>query len=199
MGDSIIRWAAVHILEKGPPEDPDFKLGLMVDSVCWKGRSGRRLAQFKEDFPFLCATSQHLPSVILIHLGTNDIVNTPVQEIQWTFQQAMSLIFKHVHNPFLIFSEILPRLYYKGAINQKKVEKTRKTLNRRIRALMGRCGGHVIRHPMFSQEQVHLFRKDGTHLTAEGNELFLKDVKEGLRYFQLYPQFFVYPPFPINL
>ena len=123
-------------------------------------------------------------------------MTTPVQIIQWTFQQCIQLINMYIQNPIIIFSEILPRIFYKGAMNQRKVEKLRKTLNRRIRALMGRYGGHVIRHPDFTQDQVQLYREDGTHLTAEGNDLFLNDIEGGLRYFQLYPHLFVYPPFP---
>ena len=196
VGDSIIRWAATHILETGPPEDPDFKLGLKVVDVCWKGRGGRRLTHFAEDFKYMCQGSRKLPSVILLHLGTNDIMNSPIQSLQWSFQQCIHLINSLIIRPTIIFSEILPRLYYKGARDEKRVERLRKTINRRFRALLGRCGGHVIRHPGFTQQQVNLYREDGVHLSSQGNVLFLKDLEGGLRYFQLYPQFFAFPPIP---
>ena len=195
VGDSIIRWSAHHILVKGP-DDPEFNLGLSMCNIAWKGFSGLRLSQFIERFNSIQMRCKDHPSVLVIHLGTNDLVSTPIQNIQWTIQQCLDFVYSRFPGILVVFSEVLPRVHYPGAISHDKVEKARKTLNRRVRSLLGRVGGHVIRHPSIKRESTHLFRHDGVHLSVEGLGLFLKDLQEGLRYFLLYPHLFSYPPFP---
>ena len=172
--------------------EPDFNLGIPGARIIWKGYSGMKLTDFERKLS-LASTSP--PSVLLVHLGTNDLVGTPIQEIQWRLQQCLLSVSKHLPLTRLVWSEILPRLHYKGASSQAKVETARKTLNRRFRTLVGRFGGHIIRHPNFQQNARHLYRKDGIHLSEVGQNVFLQDLKEGLQCFQLYPSIFSYPLF----
>ena len=194
IGDSIVRWAAWHILHK-EPSNPDLNLGLELADVVWKGWSGMRLHHTLENLRMWCINSKDLPSIILLHVGTNDLIRTPVQEIQWLVQQLVKEIYELIPHVSIIWSEILPRLAYRGARDQVKVNIARKTLNRRVRAIMGRCGGHIIRHAEFNASRTELFRKDGIHLSPDGNDLLVNNFTEGLRFFMLYNNMFNYPPF----
>lgn len=55
---------------------------------------------------------------------------------------------------------------------------------KRISAYLGRCairlGGRVIRHPKRGWKDAHLFWPNGVYLSREGNDLFLRDLQQGL-------------------
>jgi hypothetical protein len=46
----------------------------------------------------------------------------------------------------LIWSDVLPRIRYRGAYENNKMEKTRKTFNSAMHAYIRRIGGKAIRH-----------------------------------------------------
>ena len=136
-----------------------------------------------------------LPKWVIIHLGGNDLVNEPLYSIINKVFAVFSLVRAQLPGVQVVWSEILPRVAYRGAFDQGKIEKVRKAINRRARVLMGTIGGHVIRHPSFSWTFRHLFRRDGVHLSDQGQVFFIDDLRKGLALFKLYPQFFQYPLF----
>jgi hypothetical protein len=77
----------------------------------------------------------------------------------------------------IIWSHILPRLYWHGANNTRGIDKARKRINSKVERHVMQFGGKVIRHPDIVSEEIGLFRFDGTHLSDIGNDIFLNEIQ----------------------
>lgn len=80
----------------------------------------------------------------------------------------------------IIWSYMLPQLYWHNAKSVSKIDATRKAVNRAVKQFLRREGGLVIRHPTITFAQKQLFRYDGTHLNELGNAAFLNSLQGGL-------------------
>lgn len=124
------------------------------------------------------------PDFLVIHLGSNDLTTEGltskklIKEIECTFLRYNALM----PDTTLVWSAILPRLYWHGApLNSgKKIEKKRTTINRKVRSIVLDLGGAVISHRNILAKFTQLYRHDGTHLSRTGNELYLKNLEGGL-------------------
>jgi hypothetical protein len=121
------------------------------------------------------------PNYLMLHLGSNDLAKTEitskklVEEIKCSLLRYNALL----SNTTLVWSSILPRLYWHGVpvelgkkINKKT--KNRTNVNRRIRSFILDLGGAVISHDNITPSDISLFRYDGTHLSREGNSIYLQ-------------------------
>ena len=78
----------------------------------------------------------------------------------------------------IIWSDILPRAAYRGAISNAKVEKSRKSLNNAMKLYMPRINGEVIHHKNIQWDAHHLYRRDGVHLNDMGNDVMLGNITQ---------------------
>ncbi|XP_072176455.1 uncharacterized protein, partial [Diadema setosum] len=170
VGDSLIHWVAVHARCSG-----ELDLGLSA-SVTWRGRRGLRLGQLVDHvrqvlspLPELCL------SHILVHVGTNDVGRGRKRELMLLLNSTLSGLHDLLPNARLIWSNILPRREYYpySDDDQPRIDRTRLALNKCARSICRRMGGYFVEHPEIRHEHAALFRRDGIHLSPDGNELFL--------------------------
>ena len=123
------------------------------------------------------------PDFLMVHLGSNDLGLLPGLElfhhIKCSFLRCKLL----APNMSIIWSDMLPRLYWHNAKSASSIEAMRKDVNRKVRNFLKTEGGLVIRHPTITFAEKQLFRYDGTHLNDLGNAVLLNDFQGGLETF----------------
>ena len=75
----------------------------------------------------------------------------------------------------IIWSDMLPRLYWQNAKNASNIDSARKDVNRKVKKYLKTQGGLVIRHPSITHKEKRLFRYDGSHLNQVGNSVLLNE------------------------
>lgn len=185
-----MRWAAYYALEH-----MDLDINIPGIHVVWRGTSGMTLREFPAKLlGYVNGTGpDNWPKWVLVHLGTNDLVHSPIHAIQGYIWRASESLRNLIPGVQVVWSEILQRREYKGACNPRKLETARKTVNRKARQCMGECGGRVIQHTGINWQNSALYSLDGVHLSNEGYVKFINDLREGMALFTLYPSFFKYP------
>lgn len=181
MGSSIPFWAGE--LAATQPGGRNLNLPACIK---WHAIRGLQWQQLDPHILKLLRTATP-PNFLVIHLGSNDLTTTGltskklIEEIQCSFLRYNVLL----PNTKLIWSSILPRLYWHGApLNcGGKIDKKRKKINRKIRSFVLDLGGAVISHPNISPKVTELFRHDGAHLSMMGNRLYLHNLQGGLSSF----------------
>ena len=120
------------------------------------------------------------PTVLLIHIGTNDLIATD----EFCMQQLILLLLNSCTVRFpkmvLIWSAILPRVFYFGARSQASLERKRKSLNRWAQKQCTKLGAHYLHHPQFVWTDTSLYRYDGVHLSVRGNNIFRENLCQGI-------------------
>ena len=107
-----------------------------------------------------------IPDIILIHCGANDVGEEPSGKLMYDMKVTFSsLIIEILPGCSIIFCEVLPRRTWRFS---KKMEKTRKRVNRAARSFLLKQLGYVIKHPDFKNKYSGLFAKDGVHLSFIG-------------------------------
>ena len=152
---------------------------LRRSSIAWHGQRGMRWHQLLPKVKSLLQ-SKAPPSWICIHLGGNDLASIPLRALTTMALQDIKTLSKIAPNTMFIWSEILPRVHYRGANSDAKMEKTRKTLNAAIRKSILNLNGQCIKHPGIQWDIPSLFRHDGVHLSDKGNDIFLDNMKSTL-------------------
>lgn len=138
--------------------------------MIWKGKSGARMC----DLDTLLQSINYGPSpaVIICHIGTNDLVNVD----EFCMRQRITVFMHQCISQFpytrVVWSDILPRVFYFGAKSQPAVEKKRKAINRWAKKQCHVLGAHCLHHPQFSWSETTLYRYDGVHLSDVGTKLF---------------------------
>ncbi len=110
----------------------------------------------------------------LIHLGSNDLTTSELTGIQLIHKIQCSLYRYNVllPNTTLIFSSMLPRLYWQCVppsagkkINSKRL-KVNKAINKFIASEVGGC--YINHDATIKISEIQLFRHDGTHMSKTG-------------------------------
>ena len=92
----------------------------------------------------------------------------------------MSEVHAHFPDAQLVWSEILPQVFYFGAHSQKSMEQQRRKINRWVRTCASRVGCHVLKHPQFVWSDFSLYRFDGVHLSVAGNVAFCDNLSASI-------------------
>ncbi|XP_054828286.1 uncharacterized protein LOC129324873 [Eublepharis macularius] len=175
-GHSMVFWAANQA--KNTPIGSQLGLSA-VATVEWQGRRGLRWPGL---LPLLFrGRLQPPPHIVVIHLGGNDL--GMVQGKALSVQVAVDLAYINDRWPgvLVIWSEMLQRRVWREALNPKAIERARRKTNHDIRKALGQGLGIYLPHPRIRAEFANLYRGDGVHMSPEGNELFLDDLRQGLR------------------
>lgn len=116
------------------------------------------------------------PSWLVVHLGGNDLGRVPglelIQQIQGDFAYIGS-VWPEVR---LVWSDIVPRVRWRGARDLKAIDKARKKVNWAVSRFMETEGGFAVRHPRLVAQAPQMYSLDGVHLSSRGLELFLLDI-----------------------
>ena len=86
--------------------------------VIWQGKSSAGLCEFNE---LLDGLSGPTPSIIIVHLGTNDLVAVDEFSMRQRIALSMDRCLMQFPNTLLIWSDILPRVFYFGATIPAKI------------------------------------------------------------------------------
>ena len=158
-------------------------LNLPNQAVFWLGYSGMVWKELAPRFQ-LSLLSNPPPVTIVIHLGGNDIVTVTQGKLIRSIKKDINYIASVFPSAAIVWSDILPRLKWRGAPNDPQtlyqLDQKRKRINR--------AGRQVIRQLANGKYIVHeidtvtpgLFRPDGVHLTLIGNSIFLNTMQEAL-------------------
>lgn len=177
IGDSIVRWAGLTKVQlEGGGE------------VYWNGISGARLAGVDNRLRNYLAV-RPVPSTIILHLGTNDIFTEPSWRIRARLAENVSSIRELLPNTRLIWSDIIPRLFYYGETTPGAGKRVTRNINGYARGVCAAVGNaHTISHSSaLAPSQYRLFRRDGLHLSDEGLSVFRANLSSALIFFNQNP------------
>ena len=164
VGDSLVRWVKRAV-------DVPFP-------VIWRGKSGAGLCEISQ---LLEGTTGPSPATIIVHIGTNDLVEVD----EFSIRQRIALTMKRCRDVFpatcIIWSDILPRVFYFGARSQMSIERKRRAVNRWARSQGRRLGVSILHHPQFTWTETSLYRYDGIHLSPLGNGIFIANLLLAIR------------------
>lgn len=138
--------------------------------MIWKGKSGAGM----RDLNSLLRSVNHGPSpkVIIFHIGTNDLVHVDEFCMRQRITDSLYRYTTQFPATAVVWSGILPRIFYFGAKSQAAVENKRKAVNRWAKSQCKRLGAHYLSHPQFAWSETTLYRFDGVHLSPLGSHLF---------------------------
>ena len=181
IGDSLVS----HLYERAVFRQT-VNLELGERAVFWNGISGMRWEQLRPTIQ-LNILLKPIPRFIVIQLGGNNIVDTKLHKLMKTIRQDLEYICSTYNNVQIVWADILPRLKWRDASETedvlKKLDIKRKRLNRLGRQVVLEApNGRVIISDidLFTHG---LFKPDGTHLSAIGNDILLVSFQEAFRLF----------------
>ena len=110
----------------------------------WNGRSGATISQVVS---LVAGIVGPPPSVIVLHIGTNDLLSVDA----FCIWQRMLVQFTDIKALYLqariAWSDILPRVFYFGTTAQASMDRKRRSINKWAKSSLRKVGGHVIHHP----------------------------------------------------
>lgn len=159
--------------------------------IFWQGRSGLK---WKQLVPLLkhLLTVEERPDFLIIHCGGNSIGMKSTAELIFDMKQDLVEIFRLFHNSVIIWSQILPRLSWRGPIEHAAMERSRRRVNNGIASFILGIGGKYLRYPVITGNDCSFYLPDGVHLSDKGNMIFLNTIRDGLVQF-ITQQANVYP------
>jgi lysophospholipase L1-like esterase len=174
VGSSIVYWAE----RRARSVRAKWSL-LTATTTHWDGRRGMVWSQLNAACERMATANKH-PRWLIIHLGGNDLASTPLKTLIQKIQKDVMSYSKFFPQTCIIWSDILPRATYRGAISNAKVEKSRKSLNNSMKLYMPRINGAIIQHRNIQWDAHHLYRKDGVHLNDAGNDVMLGNITQAM-------------------
>ena len=144
--------------------------------VYWKGKGGAGMANYDDLLNDLRKRAPP-PDLLIFHLGTNDLVTID----EFALRQQIAVMLRDCAWAYptstIVWSDMLPRVFYMGARSQSALERKRRTINRwaasQCKAVQALC----VHHPQFIWSEVSLFSYDGVHLSSLGNQLFRSNLR----------------------
>jgi hypothetical protein len=175
-GSSYVYWAGK--LENKRRLQRYYQLQQSI--IHFVGRPGAGVRNF-QDLVNVVKGATCRPSVVVLHLGGNDIGKRKALEIIGALTELKSKLEKKCKIK-VVLSEILHRKNYKFSYNVRALEKVRKNINSKLN---NRAPGEVIRHRLLDGTEGQ-YRHDGIHLTDEiGTPLFLHSIFRFLEHLNL--------------
>lgn len=132
------------------------------------------------------------PNVLMLHCGGNSIGTMSLRHLQKFMKLTIVNIQNMLPNCRIIWSQILPRKYYRHMFSREAAEKARARINTSLsNFILARNGGYI-NYPDLKQCTLKLF-PDGTHLSDVAQTLFLNGIQGGL-YSIIRKNVQIYPP-----
>ena len=185
IGDSIVRWAG------------DSNNQFTGAQVSWLGVGGAKIGGIPPRINRLLL-GRTCPHTIVIHIGTNDVLNVAKRDLFTAVADTLKFLRQRLPHALIVWSAILPRLFWFGERTPKRGCRVRCAVNRHAASICSDLpvNNRVIYHPAFASKPHTLYRYDGVHLSALGNQIFRDQIKQGISYFQSHSkeQAPVFPP-----
>ncbi|KAJ8320014.1 hypothetical protein KUTeg_001601 [Tegillarca granosa] len=173
----------IHLAELR--NNPICPVSNVRDSIIyWAHRSALRLLnrhlRLEQQGVHINWMGKRVQRILILHVGGNDLIDYTTSMLCAKIEYDISILAQWLPNTIIIWSDILPRLYWRGSLNIKAIEKKRKRVNRSGRRSAFLVGGRVIHHQDITYVCPSLFRADKVHLTDVGNALFLNNLQNEL-------------------
>ncbi|XP_041427048.1 uncharacterized protein LOC108697507 [Xenopus laevis] len=154
-------------------------LGFTGVQFQWRGIGGLRWLQI---LPEVVAISRVTPPpvILVIHAGGNDLGRVRVAELLSLIRSDVGRFNAFFSDMVLVWSEIVPRLCWRGARDPGAIERARRLLNSRISRFVRDRGGIVVRHRLLEGIDQGLMLRDGVHLNDIGLDIFLAGLQDGI-------------------
>ena len=168
MGSSIVKRAEQYAKRSGL----EFAYSVKNFHVVWKGIFGMRFRDLHQTLVNLLSTNRP-PRYLVVHCGGNDIgsPDTPLRRLQMFIKFTIAEIVKIMPNTCIIWSHILPRLYWRYTLSSSEADKSRKRINSSIATFVLKISGVPVKYTQINASQKHLFVNDGVHLSTQGNTI----------------------------
>lgn len=120
-------------------------LGFRKVDMYWRGIGGLR---WKEVLPAAWRIGQDArgPVILVIHAGGNDLCFMKMAELITIMRADLERLPAVFPKVVLVWSEMVPRVVWRGARNAAAIERTRKTVNVRLSRFVRDRLGVVVRH-----------------------------------------------------
>ena len=118
----------------------------------------------------------------MLHCAGNDIGQRKSTNLLSSIKHDIDYIAKVFNGTTIVWSQILPRLHWRGELDHNALEKVRKRVNNVIASYVLKSGGKYLRYPAITNSSIEMFC-DGVHLSHKGNQVFLTTIKDGLQSF----------------
>ena len=162
----------------------------------WKGRRCATLQQATTTLgQFLVQSPNGPPDILLINLGTNDLILLSTLGFHYAVLDFISFCQIHLPGTTLIWCAILPRPFYFGARNQAQFIANSTQLTAMLRQLFFRAGHKVLFFPDIWPGNRALYRYDCRHLSPLGLGIFINYIRGALQYFHFFPIAIQFPGF----
>ena len=157
--------------------DKTLALTQLGGNVQWRYQAGMRVEHLMDTIQEML--HYHLPPyMIVIHCGGNNLGQTTLSFTNYLLKDSIQRISSLMPNTRIVWSQIIPRLQYRGEQNHAKLDKARKRLNSTLAKLCIDLGGGYIRYPLIFEDP-SLFR-DKVHLSEQGLSIMLESIVNGL-------------------
>lgn len=120
------------------------------------------------------------PVVLVLHVGGNDIASLRTLELLAVMRADMDRFPLFFSRVLLVWSEITPRLVWRGARNFLAADRARRAVNARISRFVRARAGVAIRHSLLENVEDGVLSDDGVHLTDIGCDIFLSGLQDGV-------------------
>ncbi|KAM4808264.1 adhesion G-protein coupled receptor V1 [Rhinophrynus dorsalis] len=170
VGHSFVFWARrrAAVREHGL----QMSLDGSVARVSWFGYRGLRWSQFLPLISRLVSMEGSAPHVLAVHLGGNDLGAVPVWQLGETIKGDLESLLLGFPGLRVVWSEIIPRRFWARAHDPTALDKGRIRLNRRVSRFVVSRGGFAVRHRVFEDRELSLFREDEVHPNDLGWDFF---------------------------
>lgn len=152
--------------------------------VTWSGSGGLKWEQLDQHIASLLNRhNEIIPQVLIVHCGGNSIGIQSLKKLQIAMKSLLASIHRKLPNTLLVWSNILPRKYWRYMISSEAAEKSRKRINNSIGCfVVQKLNGALIRYPDIRIDQPKLFL-DCVHLSDLGNSIFTTTIQTALSKF----------------
>ncbi|XP_077122997.1 uncharacterized protein LOC143776994 [Ranitomeya variabilis] len=175
VGLSYIYWAA-----RRAELYPGGRSLVFVDvDVIWRGMRGLTWSQVLPEVAHITRGSSS-PAIVVIHAGGNDLASFPLAELLTLIRSDMDKFPSFFLLMRLIWSEVIPKLVWRGARELDAMERSRRSLNQRISRFVKFKNGVVVRHHRLEGDNSGFLISDGVHSYEAGLDIFLNGLREGV-------------------
>uniref|UniRef100_A0A8D0GUF0 SGNH hydrolase-type esterase domain-containing protein n=1 Tax=Sphenodon punctatus TaxID=8508 RepID=A0A8D0GUF0_SPHPU len=122
------------------------------------------------------------PSVIVIHLGENDLVQQASAPLIIKMKNDLGILRRAFPDAYIILSSLLPRRFWKGAKEPANVETARTAVNKEMAKYCLENGIILLRHDLITYDNPSLFLPDVDDLSEAGADVFTADLKGALEF-----------------
>ncbi|XP_053146440.1 uncharacterized protein LOC128342727 [Hemicordylus capensis] len=175
-GHSLVFWA----FKRASTSQWGTQLGLAGRAiVCWKGMRGMLWSQLLPAVWDYVGRSPR-PDVLVIHLGENDLGKRTGVSLVQQASSDMQVLRAWLPGAHIVWAEWLQRRAWRGVQNLRGIERARRKASAAIGKLVVADGGSVLHQPGLLARFPHLFRPDGVHLSEEGCDIYIRNLRNRL-------------------